>query len=76
MIQEDNRFIKCFALLDPAIHRNPPFANQWIATDSALYRFVEHSFTQLPWSLRAYHFFHDNIEAFIEKATIFRSIFS
>ena len=27
-------------------------------------------------SLRAYHHFHDNFEAFIEKALIFRSIFS
>ena len=27
-------------------------------------------------SLRAYHHFHDNIEAFLEKATVFRSIFS
>lgn len=27
-------------------------------------------------SLRAYHHFHDNIEAFIEKVAVFRSIFS
>jgi len=27
-------------------------------------------------SLRAYRHFHDNIQAFIEKATVFRSIFS
>ena len=27
-------------------------------------------------SLRVYHHFHDNLEAFIEKAAVFRSIFS